>query len=79
MNTVWVVMLTRLVVNSDIVLGVYDSKKYARDAEKHYGEVIYSHGLDQELNVYSLELELNKADISDDSIIAIGKEDIQNA
>lgn len=79
MNTVWVVVLYRLVTNSDIVLGVYDSKNAARDVEKHYDELIHAHGLEWELDVYSLEFELNKIDINDAAIIAIGKEDIQNA
>lgn len=46
--------------------------------EKHYDELIKSHGLEWELDIYSLEFKLNKIDIDDDHIIAIGKEDIWN-
>ena len=76
MDNVWVVILNSLVTNSDIVLGVYDSKKSARNVEKHYDELIESHGLESKLEVYSLEFKLNKIDIDDDRIITIGKEDI---
>lgn len=76
MDTVWVVILNRLATDSDIVLGVYNSKKSARNVEKHYDELIKSHGLEWELDIYSLEFKLNKIDIDDDRIIAIGKEDI---
>lgn len=76
MDTVWVVILNRLATDSDIVLGVYESKKDARDVEKHYDELIEAHGLESKLEVYSLEFKLNKIDIDDDCIIAIGKEDI---
>lgn len=76
MDTVWVVILNRLAIDSDIVLGVYEHKKSARDVEKHYDKLIKSHGLEWELEVYSLEFKLNKIDIDDDRIIMIGKEDM---
>lgn len=76
MDTVWVVILNHLDKDSDIVLGVYESKKDARYVEKHYDELIEAHGLESKLEVYSLEFKLNKIDIDDDRIIAIGKEDI---
>ena len=71
MDTVWVVILNLLDKDSDIVLGVYEHKKSA-----HYDELIEAHGLESKLEVYSLEFKLNKIDIDDDRIIAIGKEDI---